>query len=830
MFILKTDKLILIPNDIEEVNDYFAVYQTLFSYKYTSGLISVDYFYKMKKVTFLIFYIFILSTQSLIAQPLPCGPEPAMTSTCASACVVCDIDGFTGINNLTAQGQPVPGFCTIDVNNMQFIAFIAGSEDLTIRVDVGDCIGGLGSLEVGFFQTDDCQNFDPITMCDTDIQEFTSQTFESIVPLIIGQHYYLIIDGSSSSNCNWTFNVLEGTTAVPSLTTSGEISFPTETCANFPTAFSTTVEAGAANFEWSINGIVQPGNSPDVELTFPTDGSYEVCVIASNACDDAPPSCITMSVRTPETLEINEVLCDGECVEANGNAYCVTGSYEELIILPNGCDSLITIDIEVLPTPQTAVDVWICNDDFYFIGTEGYNVTGTYEGTVLTSNFCDSLVFLELLVIECEIVGTPEEIPVICNGTASGTLIFSVDQGEPPLTYTYTNIEDANITGTGMTNLLINNEIPNIPAGIYQIYIQDDFGNDVVVLQEVTEPEPLVATLEPSDYNGFNLSCFASNGNPGNDGTLLAQPLGGVPPYTYLWSDSQTSQLAQNLEAGNHIVTITDAVGCPIEANFTLAPPPPILPTIDFIDPNCDGFDSGIIEIDTIVGGTSPFSYGLTDSTFQGNQTFTDLAAGSYNVYIMDENGCIEIIESNITAPDIPIITPIDDILINLGESTDLQAFVDVNFIDQIIWTDSSLLSCADCLDPTAMPVNDSPFSLLVTSMQGCSDSIDLFIRVAKIRNVYVPNIFSPNGDGFNDILNIFGGPEVAEVTSFMVFDRWGSTLFEQRNFQPNDPTFGWDGTFKGKPLSSDVFVWTANVEFIDGVSVVYGGDVVIVR
>ncbi len=784
----------------------------------------------MQKELILLLCFFIFCLKLSVAQPQPCGLQPAMTSTCASACVICDIDGFSGINDLTAQGQTFPEFCTFGLNNFQYIAFIAGSEDLTIRVDVGDCVGGNGSLEVGFFRSDDCQNFVPITDCDTDIPEFTSQTFVSLVTLTIGQHYYLVIDGSDSANCQWTFNVLQGSTSVTNLTTSGIITHPEETCAQFQTEFSTTVETGAANFSWTIDGVQQPGNSADTELFFPNDGTFEVCVTASNACDEAPPSCTTILVRTPGNLLINETLCDGECIEANGMQFCQTGAYEEIITLPNGCDSTITIDIVVLPTPQSMIDVWICNDNPFYIGTEPYDVTGTYQGTVLTSNACDSIVFLELLAIECEIVGTPDEIPAVCNGTASGTLIFSVDQGEPPLSYTYTNIEDTSITGMGTTNLLTNNQIPNIPAGTYQIYIQDDFGNDVVVLQEITEPTPLVIQLNPSDYNGFNVSCFESNGNPGNDGSLTAQLNGGVPPYTYEWSDGQTSQQVENLSPGNFGVTVTDAVGCEIESTFNLLAPSPIVAEIDFGDPNCDGFETGQIEVINVEGGIPDFTYSLTDSLFQGSGLFTGLAEGNYNVHIMDANGCIEIIESNITAPDIPVIAPIEDMVINLGTSIDLQAIVDIDFIDQIIWTDTSTLSCDLCLDPSAMPVNNTLYSLVVTSLDGCQDSIGFFITVAKIRNVYVPNIFSPNNDGFNDILNVFGGPDVAQITSFNVFDRWGSILFEQNNFPPNDPTYGWDGTFKGKKLGSNVFVWSAIVEFIDGESVTYGGDVVILE
>ncbi len=411
------------------------------------------------KNSFSILFILFFALSS-IGQPSPCGPTPAMTSTCATACVICDIDGFSGVNNLTAQGQGFSNFCTTQYNNMQYIAFIAGSVDLTIRVDVGNCSGGVQSLEVGFFESSDCENFTAITDCDTDIQSNDSQTFTNLTPLVIGQHYYLVIDGSNGSNCDWTFNVLAGSTQVSPLGGSGNILAPSFICPGSPATFITTGEIGAANYSWTINGTPQLATSAlTTELLFPMDGTYEVCVLASNACDDADPSCISVEVRTPGTLNIDERLCEGECIEINGTQYCNTGVFQESISFAPGCDSIINITIEVLPMATTNLEVWICNDVFYQVGDQVYNSTGIHNTTVLTADECDSLVILDLLVIECEIVGTTEEIPVVCNGTATGTLIFSVDQGEPPLTYTYTNIADGSITGMGSTNLLTDNTL-----------------------------------------------------------------------------------------------------------------------------------------------------------------------------------------------------------------------------------------------------------------------------------------------------------------------------------------------------------------------------------
>lgn len=122
------------------------------------------------------FSIFILSlcVLALKAQPQPCGANPAMTSFCDDACIICDIDGFTGINNSSAKGQAPPGFCTSQVHHMQWIAFIAGTKDIKIELSVFNCTKGEG-LEVGIYEGINCANFSLVTECDTDIPANTKK-------------------------------------------------------------------------------------------------------------------------------------------------------------------------------------------------------------------------------------------------------------------------------------------------------------------------------------------------------------------------------------------------------------------------------------------------------------------------------------------------------------------------------------------------------------------------------------------------------------------------------------------------------------------------------
>ena len=82
---------------------------------------------------------------------------------------------------------------------------------------------------------------------------------------------------------------------------------------------------------------------------------------------------------------------------------------------------------------------------------------------------------------------------------------------------------------------------------------------------------------------------------------------------------------------------------------------------------------------------------------------------------------------------------------------------------------------------------------------------------------LFVPNVFSPNGDGINDLLNVYSGSQVNKVNFFQIYDRWGNQVYGLQEFRPNDTLLGWDGKFGGKTLNSAVFTWYAEVEMADG-------------
>jgi len=285
--------------------------------------------------------------------------------------------------------------------------------------------------------------------------------------------------------------------------------------------------------------------------------------------------------------------------------------------------------------------------------------------------------------------------------------------------------------------------------------------------------------------------------------------------------------------SGTYSLTVTDPLnGCistdemfveestPVEFDFALDPPV------------CEGFP-GSIQFGQVSGGTPPYQYSVDGGASFSSQTiFSGLDPGIYDLTVRDANGCDLFEVAELTEGSDVVLNVEAEVLVDLGDSYQLQVLTDLDPSDivSITWEPDLFLSCSDCLDPTVTPGYEMNYTVTVTTTEGCEGSANIAFRVNKRADVYVPSIFSPNGDGQNDLFYIFGGRQVVEVRQFLVLDRWGETVFEYEHFQPNDPASGWDGTYRGQELNPGVFAWFAEIELLDGTVKVYEGSVALVR
>ena len=146
-----------------------------------------------------------------------------------------------------------------------------------------------------------------------------------------------------------------------------------------------------------------------------------------------------------------------------------------------------------------------------------------------------------------------------------------------------------------------------------------------------------------------------------------------------------------------------------------------------------------------------------------------------------------------------------------------------------ISWTPPLYLSCDDCPNPVSKPDSTIQYFVLVDNGQGCTDLDSVTIKVNPSIKIYIPNTFSPNHDGINDKFSVHTFDPNIIIRDIRIFNRWGDQVYGVTNLAPNQDN-GWDGTFKGKPVNPDVFVYYIKLEFPDKSTSVLKGSITVIE
>jgi gliding motility-associated-like protein len=145
-------------------------------------------------------------------------------------------------------------------------------------------------------------------------------------------------------------------------------------------------------------------------------------------------------------------------------------------------------------------------------------------------------------------------------------------------------------------------------------------------------------------------------------------------------------------------------------------------------------------------------------------------------------------------------------------------------------WEPQSNLNCTDCPNPAATLTFNAEYTVVVTDTNSCTASDSIYIKtICNDNNYFLPNTFSPNGDGVNDWFYP-RGTSLYNIQSMTVFNRWGQMVFQRKDFPANAETMGWDGTFNGKPAPSDAYVYIVEVICDNAQVVILHGSVTLLR
>lgn len=608
---------------------------------------------------------------------------------------------------------------------------------------------------------------------------------------------------------------------------------------NGSATLSSSGGTGAYSYTWS------PGNLSGATQTSLTAGIYTINVKDANNC----PGTRTISITQPSIALTGSITSStpANCGQNNGAASVsasggtpaysyswipnggtnnssstlAAGNYTLRITDSKGCNANVPVSITNTGGPSltfsgiTNVSCFGGNNGSATAsssgGTAPYtytwnpgNLSGATQSSLSAGNYtistrdasgCVGTNTINITQPASALTANINTSPTSC-GSSSGSATVTANGGTPAYTYSWTS---------GQTT----NTLNNLGVGNYSVTVTDSKNCTVTIGAIInSDSGPTISVASQT-----NVSCA----NP-NSGAAEISATGGTGSYTYTWIPAGgNNATATGLSAGSYTIVVSDGTcdnitTLQITENNTFSVSVNSEPTI------CSG-SVGSATVN-VIGGTSPFTYnwsnGNTTNVAQG------LSSGNYTVTVTDDNGCVKSATINIFSTNVPFLVDAGiSVIIPSGGSTILNGSTNSN--TTFTWSPASSLDNPNSLTPVANPNQTTTYTLSVTDQNGCksSDTVTVYLEL-PCGELYVPTAFSPNGDGQNDILYVYGNC-VSDLT-FAIYDRWGEKIFET-----NTVNTGWDGTFKGKKLNPAVFAYYLK-GIVDGKEVLQHGSITLVK
>jgi len=220
---------------------------------------------------------------------------------------------------------------------------------------------------------------------------------------------------------------------------------------------------------------------------------------------------------------------------------------------------------------------------------------------------------------------------------------------------------------------------------------------------------------------------------------------------------------------------------------------------------------------------------GLDDQTLS-SPTATPITTTTYIVNGQDEFGCFKTEDSvKVTVHPLPVINAGADTTMMAGYPIQLRPEYSSD-VTSVEWVPSTFLDCSLCRTPVSTPQYSTTYTLFAYTQYGCmsKDVLHIYATCTK-ENLFIPNTFSPNNDGSNDLFYP-RGRGIQKIKAFKIFNRWGQLVFLKENFFANDVNAAWDGTKKGAYVTPDVYVYMIDLICENGNVITLKGDVTLIR
>jgi gliding motility-associated-like protein len=609
--------------------------------------------------------------------------------------------------------------------------------------------------------------------------------------------------------------------------------------------------SGAQTYYWTPSTGLSCTNCANPVATPANTTTYVVTGVASNNCPDTAHVTVTV-VIPPVSAGPDAAVCDGFSAQLQASgavSYVWTPSTGlSCTNCPNptvnistsatytvtGTDGLgctntdqVFVNIGSIPTVSGGADQTICEGDAAQLLATGADTYVWTPGTGLSCTNCDNPSATPTLTTTYSVLGT--------------TTLGCVDSATVTITVNPAPVVDAGIDQTICETVPIQLQATGAATYVWSP------GSGLTC---TACPDPIAT---PSVTTTYTLTGTGTNGcaatdnvtinivpgpsvNAGADVTICSGnvlQLQATGADTYIWTpatglscDNCPDPTASPSETITYIVAGTDQNNCTKTDSIvvTVLQRAPI--TVSDNDSICIGESTQL----TASGGD--LYLWLPAEGLNNNQSATPTASPTVTttyMAVVNQQGCFaDTAYVTVTVSNPPFVSLGPDQQIVAGGT--IQLVAEGTDISSYAWNNTETLTCSDCKDPRATPVAPTVYTVTVSNEFGCTTTDDISITL-KCDNgqAFIPNTFTPNGDGSNDRFFV-SGKGIRVITRFMVYDRWGELVFTAQNIPINNDRLGWDGTFKGLPLSPNVYVYYIEAICDLGDVLKYKGDISLIR
>ena len=736
-------------------------------------------------------------------------------------------------------GTGSPAF-DVNINNNSWIRFTAGAVTAVLNVTIGDCWKGnypQGGIQMQIFSAVNCCNFTPVS----NFQENSTGFTISANNLTIGNDYFLMVDGFAGDICNYTISANSGVQFPAISATSSTVCFGNSTTLSGPN--------GATSYQWN------PGGQTTQNITITPSTTITYTCIASGVCGFKQTLTKTITVNPLPTVAINSGSTVAICRSASVNltasgasSYAwntgdltpsisvspnITTIYTVIGTDGNGCTGTAAVSVTVNPLPTAAAANAAggssCNGDSIYLSSSGGTIyswtgpnsyssslqnpviinstpamSGMYIVNVTNSFGCTASDSAQVLIYQ-----TPQTVGVLNVTACMGDTLYFTAIGTGTINWYSDSLLTTLVQGSSSTY------VPSVPAGTTVTYYVAAESNGCV-----SPVESATATLYSFPaavaYNdAVGLMC---SGN-----TLYLISSGGT---SFSWTGPNSfSSTQQNLAIFNsttalngvYTITVTDANGCTATDTTTVLiyQTPPAVTVSDIATCTGDPLNFTALGAGTI----NWYSDSLLTNLVQANSsTYTPIVpTGTTATYYAaaESNGCISpgtsaaVSNFNINASGSASAytgyTPINVDFTNLSTGVDAS--------DNFLWIfgDENTASTFNSSNTFAEGGAYNVILVITETTSGCIDTAFVNVIYEDASKLVMPNIFTPNGDGINDVFTVIANG--ISVFHADIYDRWGIKMYHWDTTQG-----GWDGkTFSGVMASEGTYFYMIKASAYDG-------------